>query len=442
MAEGEIGDSLVWKWLIAIVVVLALIIGGAAWYAKSSGMLDKMEERFNPQLKALEVKLDTPTRGKLVRTINAPGELEPKTKVEISAQVSARILELPYRENQDVKEGDVVVRLDARDLQALLDSAKAQLRSEEARLEGARASLANAEAELSRRQKLVASGDIARTDLEAAQLQYDTMLSTLRQVQHGIEIAKANITRAEKDLDNTIIRSPMNGVITKLNAEVGETVVVGTLNSPGSVILEIADLNTMRLIARVDEANISRVKDQQRSTVYVNAFPDLKIPGVVETIGLKREQDTNGTRYFETKVLIERPANILLRSGLTANVDIEVDTYEDVLKVPSQAVLDRAVDDLPAEVTKDNPHIEQNKKFARVVFVEKDGKARAVPISIGASDSTSTIVTGGLQEGDRLVTGPFKVLTNLTHGQTIAEQGTVKDEKKDAAKETAVAGGK
>ena len=94
-----------------------------------------------------------------MRTINAPGELEPKTKVEISAQVSARILELPFRENQLVKEGELVVRLDARDLKALLDSANAQLLSEEARLEGARASLANSEAELSRRQKLVASGD-------------------------------------------------------------------------------------------------------------------------------------------------------------------------------------------------------------------------------------------------------------------------------------------
>ncbi len=412
-----------WKWLIAIVIVLVALIAGAAWFAKSSGLADKLEKQFNPKLKSVEVRFDSPTRGKLVRTINAPGELEPKTKVEISAQVSARILELPFRENQLVKEGELVVRLDARDLKALLDSANAQLLSEEARLEGARASLANSEAELSRRQKLVASGDIAKTDLETAQLQYDTALSTLRQVQHGIDIAKANITRAEKDLDNTIIKSPMNGVITKLNAEVGETVVVGTLNSPGSVILEIADLDTMRLIARVDEANIARVKDQQTATVYVNAFPDLKIPGVVETIGLKREQDTNGTRYFETKVLIERPRDLLLRSGLTANVDIDVDSYDDVMKIPSQAVLDRAVDDLPADIVKDNPNIEKGKKFTRIVFIEKDGKAHAVPITIGASDSTNTIVKSGLNATDRIVTGPFKALTDLTHGQLIVEQG-------------------
>jgi HlyD family secretion protein len=205
------------------------------------------------------------------------------------------------------------------------------------------------------------------------------------------------------------------------------------------VILEIADLDTMRLIARVDEANIARVKDQQSATVYVNAFPDLRIPGVVETIGLKREQDTNGTRYFETKVLIERPRDLLLRSGLTANVDIEVDTYDDVLKIPSQAVLDRAVDDLPADITKDNPNIEQGKKFTRIVFIEKDGKAHAVPISIGASDNTSTIVKAGLDETARVITGPFKALTNLTHGQVIAEQG-----KTPAATDTktTVAGGK
>lgn len=411
-----------WKWLLGIVVVIVVLLGGGALWAWQSGAVEKLQQSFNPKLKAVEVRFGDAATGTLERKINAPGEIEPKTKVEISAQVSARILELPFEEGDTVKAGDLLVKLDDRDLQALLDSARAQLRGEEARLDGARAARANAEVELGRRAKLAATGDIPRSELDAAQLQYDQAASALRQIEHAIESARANIQRAEKDLDNTVIRSPIDGVITKRNAEVGETVVVGTINSPGSVILEVADLNTLLVKARVDEANIARVQAGQKATVFLNAYPDLKIPGVVEHIGLTRQLDSNGSRYFETKVLIERPKDLMLRSGLSASVDIAVETFASVVKVPSQAVLDRAVDELPREITRDNPNIEEGKKFTRVVFVMKDGKAVPVPVSTGASDQTHTIVTAGLTAGDRVVVGPFKVLTTLQNGQMIADE--------------------
>ena len=121
---------------IAVVVVLGLAGGG--YYLQSSGTLQKWIDGFNPKSQGVKVRLSKALKGDLVRTVSAPGTIEPKTKVEVSSQVSARIIGLPFREGQVVKEGDVVVRLDARDLAALLDSAKAQLKSEEARLEGAR----------------------------------------------------------------------------------------------------------------------------------------------------------------------------------------------------------------------------------------------------------------------------------------------------------------
>lgn len=423
-----------WKWIVIVGVVLVGGCAGSGFFLHKSGKLNEWMKMVRPDLKATEVRLDPVVKGDLVRTVSAPGQIEPKTKVEISAQVSARIIALPFRENDFVKKGDVVVRLDARDLAALLDSAKAQLKSEEARLEGTRASYVNASAEWNRRKELHASNDIPKSELDAAEAEYRRAESALRVAEHSIDIARANIVRAEKDLDNTTITSPFDGVITILNAEVGETVVVGTLNNPGSVIMEVADLATMLVKARIDESNIAPVKEGQRARVFINAYPDRKFTGTVDHVSLKREDGKDGTSYFETDILLDPVEGLTLRSGLTANVDIEVETFRDVIRVPSQAVLDRSTEELPKRVTDGNRHIDPAKKFARVVYVMVDGKAQPVPVSVGASDLTHTVVLGGLEDQATIIVGPFKALLGLRHDQLIVEQGK---EKKDAPGATA-----
>jgi HlyD family secretion protein len=424
-----------WKILIMLVAFALVLTGGGVYFLEKSGLARTLQEQLNPKLKPLEVKFGVVEKGDVVRTVNAPGEVEPERVVEISAQVSAKIIELPIEVGDVVKKGDLLVKLDSRDLAALLDAAKAQLRAEEARREGVVAELANAEAELSRRQRLIDNKDIAVTELEGARLAYDRAVSSLRQVEQNIESARANIRRAEKDLDNTVITAAIDGVITKRNAEIGETVVVGTLNNPGSVILELADLDTMQVKARVDEANIALLKRGQKATLFVNAYPDLKLTGEVDLIGLKRVTGTDGSRYFETEVKIQRPRELLLRSGLTANVDIEVESHRGVLKVPTQAVLDRSVDDLPTDVVKDNPNIDKDKKFTRVVYIDRDGKAWPVPVRTAASDQTHTIVTAGIEEGTKLVVGPFKALTKLEKDQKLAEEGTITKHGRQARKD-------
>jgi HlyD family secretion protein len=413
----------VWKWILIILVILAGSCAGSGWYLQSSGKLTELMQMMRPESKPKVVRVGTAARDDLVRTISAPGQVEPKTKVEISAQVSARIIALPFRENDQVKKGDVLVRLDARDLAALLDSAKAQLKSEEARLEGARAGMENALTERNRRQKLAQSGDISKAELDQFETDFRRSESALRVGEHAIEIARANITRAEKDLDSTTITAPFDGVITKLNAEQGELVVVGTLNSPGSVIMEVADLDVMLLKARIDEANIASVKEGQKAKVFVNAFSDRPIVGTVDIVGLKREVDKDGTAYFLTEILLDRPDGMLLRSGMTANADIEVETFRGIVKVPSQAVQDRVREELPAAVVDSSPFIDKTKKFTRVVYVVADGKTRVVPVTVGASDLTDTVITGGLEEGAKIVVGPFKSLIALRHDQDVTEEG-------------------
>ncbi|MCK6477469.1 MAG: efflux RND transporter periplasmic adaptor subunit [Phycisphaerales bacterium] len=415
-----------WKWFLGVFIVLVALCGGGAYWMYSSGTFEELRSKFMPGAKPVTVRVEKVIKGDLVRTVSAPGLTEPKTKVAISAQVSARIIALPFREGQDVKKDDVLVRLDARDLAANLESAKAQLKSEEARLEGAKASLVSAEAELVRRRNLYETKDISKAELDTAEEQYLRAESNKNMAQFAIDIARANIQRAEKDLDNAVIKAPFDGTIVKLNAEVGELVVVGTLNNAASVIMEMADLSVMLIKAKVDEANVAPVQPGQSARVFFNAFDEEKFEATVERVRLQRQQANDGTSYFETELLVHVPAGRRLMWGLTANCDIEVERIRDAIKIPSQAILDRPVDELPAAIRDNNPNVDKNKKFARVVYAMKDGKAQTIPVSIGPSDLTHTVILSGLEPGQEIVTGPFKQLTGLKEGQVIEDEAKVK----------------
>lgn len=417
-----------WKWLILVVLLLGSVAGGGYYVAANSSGEKGWIGRFRSEPEPQRVIVEPVTRGDLARTISAPGSIEPRTKVEISAQVSARVTALPFREGAQVRRGDVVVRLDARDLEASLDSARATKRSEEARLDGARAAMILAEAERERVRQLLESGDASRSAMEAAEAEYLRAQSNLRMAQHAIEIATANIQRAEKDLENSVITSPMDGTVTRLQAEIGELVVVGTLNNPASVIMEIADLSTMLMRARVDESNIGPVRAGQHATVYINAYPGREFRGTVERVKLTRELDRDNTGYFETEILLDLADGEELYSGLTANCDIEVERFHDVLRIPSQAVVDRRVDELPARIVEGNPHVDRGRAFTRVVYRAVDGKAVATPVSAGPSDLTHTVILGGLDEGEKIVTGPYRALLELRDGHDIAPERAEADD--------------
>lgn len=434
-----------WKWLVGGVLVVVLVLAGGGFALYSNKDFRKQLDQWMPGNKATEVRLETAGKGELSRTVAAPGQIEPKTSVKISAQVSARIIALPFRENEPVKKGDVIVRLDARDLEALLAASEANLRGEQARFEGAQAALAQALSERERVKKLSATGDVAVSALEQAESAYLRAQSSLQSSEHAIEAARAQIVRAKKDLENTTIISPIDGTITVLDAEVGELVVVGTLNNAGSVIMEIADLGQMVLKARVDESNVLPVKENQISKVYINAYGERVFKGHVERVELQRKVDRDNTGYFEVWIPIELEKGEVLRSGLTANCDIEVETLRDVLVVPSQAVVDRKVDELPKAISEGNALIKRGDTYARVIYrivpvegadaKDREGRQKfktiATPVSIGSSDLTRTVVIAGLKEGERIVTGPFKVLQNLKHDQQVVEEGIEKDNTPD-----------
>jgi len=422
------------------------------------------------------VRVEQAQRGELIEFVSAPGEIEPKTKVEISAKVTARIVELPYKEgdqvirsdpNAPVREGtvdsdrppgvfshgavpaSVLVRLDAKDLeselrqaealraasQAQIEVEKARNASQQANLTGLDASLKQAEQDLQRQYALLQSQDVSQASYDQAKLKLDDLKAQYQAAKHGLEAAKLNlvvlqhnleaadarIAQAQQNLTYTTITSPIDGVVTRINAEVGELVVTGTMNNPGTVIMEVADLSQMLVVAQVDEADVGKLKVGQKAAVHVDAFVDREFAGVVDSIALAHDMTFTRTKYYRTEILLN-DAGQNLHSGLTAHVDIQTRKHTNVLKLPTQAVLAREVDSLPLRIRQNSQEVDISKAYVTAVYRYDDGRAVVTPVRIGQSDLTHTIILSGITEQDEIIVGPYKVLEKLQHGQRVRDE--------------------
>ncbi len=425
------------KWII-IAVAAVLVLSALGWMVSKHRKVNGKEE---------VVRLEEVKQGDLTERVSATGEIEPKETVQISAKVSARIIEMPYDEGNVVTCGDananppipasVLLKLDAKDLESQLRLAEASRNAQEAQMEvekskiegsketmvGLAATLEQAQKDLERKKGLFESRDISKADFDQIKYKVDELAAQYASAKYNLEASKKNLTVMKHNLDAsearieeareyysyTTITSPINGIVTRVNAKVGEMVMTGTMNNPGTVIMEVG----------------------QRATVSVQAFPNAKFKGVVDEIALKHRFSDNRTRYYRTEILLENDANVeKLYTGLTADVDIETRKHPDIIKVPSQAILAREVDSLPVEVRDKSAELDKGKKFATVVYRFIDGKAVATPVKTGQSDLTHTIILAGLNEGDKVVVGPYKVLDNLKHDQKLKDERVAEAEKK------------
>ena len=447
--------------IISVIITLVVVSAAAIVYKVKTGASNK----------STVVRIEKAQRGELIEFVSAPGEIEPKTHVEISAKVSARITELPYEEGDIVTCGStdtnppvpasVLLRLDDKDLQSRLLSAqasysaqaaqieveKARIASQQANLIGLDASLKQAQRDLERQKGLLESQDISQATFDQTQLTFDELDSrynstkhtlnaaelNLVVLQHNLEAAGANVTQAKEALSYTTITSPIDGVVTRINAEVGEVVIFGTMNNPGTVIMEVADLSAMLVVAEVDEADVGKMEVGQKATVHVDAYPDNDFTGVVESIALAHTMSLARTKYYRTEILLE-DSEEKLHSGLTAHVDIETRKNTDILKVPSQAVLGIEVDNLPLEIRENSSEVDTTKTFATVVYRYVDGKAVVTPVTIGQSNLTHTIIKSGITEEDKIIVGPYKVLESIKHDQKIRDEREVEAEKQKKKK--------
>jgi HlyD family secretion protein len=437
--------------ILLIVIVIVVVLGGAlmggGWYMRSRVAGDEITP----------VRIERAAVGDLVEIVSAPGQIQPRNKISISARVAARIISLPYLEGQQVtggREGDpkvpasVLVELDAKEYMASLKSAEARKDGEGAQLEVSRArvasleatvegqeiSLADARRDLKRQLALRESGDVSQATLEQAQTKCDNLEAQIRSAKqnlesekasikvlsHNLDAAEADIQRQRDALTYCKIESPIDGTVTRVNAKVGELVVMGTMNNAGTVILEVANLNIMLAVAKLDETTIAGVEKGQKAIVHIQAYPDEEFSGVVDTVALSSTDEArDGTKYYKTEILLDTKGR-RIPCGLSCDVDIQVKNHSGVVKTASQAVLGRAVDELPSDIRK-KPEVDQNKTTATVVYRCVDGKAVITPVKIGPSDVTNTIITSGLSATDQVITGPYKVLETLKDGQKVKE---------------------
>ena len=384
------------------------------------------------------VRFEAVTRRTLIERVAAPGEIEPNVKVDVSAEVSARILELPFREGETVRQGDMIIRLDAADFQARLESAEARrdaerfrLQSEQSRIAGPMASLSNAKETLRRQEQLFETGDISRQNLDDARNRVAELSAQVEAGKLAISVIESSLAAAEADIDQardrlakTVMKSPIDGVVTILNAEVGELVVVGTMNNAGTVIMTIADLSRMRLDAKVAESDIAKVANTQPAEIRINAYPGEVFEGIVERIALQRSLDRDGSGFFKTEVQIMLEGRRIY-SGLAANVDIEIARHEGLV-VPSQAVVDMKIDDLSAAAAS-SPLVDRKRRTVPVIFVIKDGKAICTPVKIGPSSLVETIVAEGINPDDHVIVGPYKAIEKLEDGDPVRTENPDSD---------------
>ncbi len=442
--------------LIVFVMILA-VVGAAAGFV--------VKKRAAAARKSTIVRVEEVQPGELVEFVSAPGEIEPKSRVEISAKVSARVVALPYEEGEMVTRGDpnanppippsLLLQLDSKDLESRLleaqarraaqaagiEAEKAKIASQKANLIGTAAKLEQAKTDLERQKSLLTTRDVSQAEFDAVQLKLDELQAqynaakhsldgaelNLQVLEHNLEAADAGIAQAKENLSYTTIVSPIDGVITRINAEVGEMVMTGTMNNPGTVIMEVGDLSQMLVVAQVDEADVGKLEVGQKAAVFIDAYPNREFKGVVYTTALSHDMSRQGTKYYRTEILLEQTKE-RLPSGLTANVDIETRTYEGVLAVPSQAVMTREIESLPLDIRDKSPLVDKSKTFATVVFRYLDGKTVITPVKIGPSNLTHTIIEAGVEKGERVVVGPYKELEKLKHDQAIKDEREAKAE--------------
>lgn len=381
------------------------------------------------------VYVESVSRRDIESAVSAPGEVDPKVKVNISGQVIGKIDRLYMKEGDTVRKGDRLVELEKETYVAQRDRLRSEIANRRIEVTRARTNLANAERQYARARELQAQGIQAQELFDQSRLAYDNARSAVLSAEEAVRQATAGLLEAETALSRTTILAPMTGKVVSLNAQEGEVVITGTMNNPGSVIAVLADLSEILVLAEVGETEITRVKLGHKARVRIDAIADKEYTGSVVEIGSSAETKMaagSGQRYFNVKIALAN-ADDALRPGMTAQVEIITDALKQAIAVPVQAVVMRGPDGKKTEKGSGS----EEKKSSHVFLFEK-GKARLVPVKTGISDETHVAILGGLTGAERIITGPFRTLRDLEDGANVQESKETKSsgtDKKEAGED-------
>lgn len=369
-------------------------------------------------------------RRDISRIVKSSGQVDPRTKVNISAHVIGKIQKLYVKEGDWMDRGKPFLDLEKEAFVAVRDSTAAQLQIQRSRLRQAELALADAQIKKDRAQRLVDEKISTKEQMETATLNYNSAQQSLEQGKEAVTQLTADLVKANSDLDKTTIFAPISGRVITLNAKEGEVVVSGTMNNPASVIGIIADLSEILVEIDVDETEIVHVQLGQKAQVDVDAIPDRQYTGSVVEIGSSgySKPAQPDVTFFKVKVLLDKPDEAL-RPGMSARAAIGTETSAKALVVPIQAVVERS----PVH-PKGEPAPAQPEAEIRVVFKVVNDKAVQVPVKTGIADATGIEVTSGISDRDKVITGPYRSLKKLKDGDPVSVTKETEDQEADKDK--------
>jgi len=417
---------------VAIGVIGVVVVGGLIVMSASA----KRE-------RGAEVRFEKVGRRDLVAAVTASGKIQPKTKVDVSPDITGRITKLAVREGDLVQKGQFLLQIDPTIYEAELERAQATYASAQAAAVQAQASRDQSRRALDRARQLKAQNAnlISDEQLEQAQTAFNVADAVANSAQHQVDQARAGVQSARDQLSKTHIVAPMTGRITRLAVEEGEVAVPGTFSKDVGLLLTVSDLSVIQTKVNVDETDVVRVKLGDSVEVSIDAFPDTVFVGRVTKIAnsallaqaaASAATGTNDRAVdYEVEItLTNPPADV--RPDLSATARIVTDTRKEALAIPIIALTVRENTPVTPETRRDTSKVGK-KKDTEGVFIVANGKATFRPVQVGIAGDEYFEVLGGVKEGEQIVAGPYQAIRDLRDGSAVRAMKAPADSAKKAS---------
>ena len=401
------------KTKIIISVIALLVLGTAASIQASRGRTSGVEVRTE------EIELRD-----LVEVVTASGNIRALRTVDVSSEVSAKVSELLVDEGEDVLRGQIMLRLEPDQYRASVARTEASLAQARAGQTQQEANLLQAERDLNRLLALRARDTVLVSGLQVddARTRFDVAVATLTSSQHGVSQWQASVDEAMEQLSKTIFRAPMDGKVTRLNVEEGQTVIIGTMNNAGSLVLTISDLSVIEVVVQVDETDVPAISIGDRASIRIDAFGDREFTGHVTEIGNSAinppsRQAAGQQAAIDFEVVLTLELNdAVLRPDLSATADIVTESRSKVLGVPIIAltVREEEPDTSAADYSEDDELDD-----IEGVFMVSDGTVTFTAVEIGIAGQEYFEILSGISVGDTVVAGPYQRIRQLRNGDAV-----------------------
>lgn len=384
--------------------------------------------------KATEVRIEGVEARDLVASVTASGQIQPRTKVDVSADVTGKIVRLVVKEGEMVTKGQLLLQIDPEQATAALQRAEASLASTRAQAAQARANLIQAQRNYERSLAIQKQSPnlVSEEQLEQLRTQSEVNKALAEAANYSVEQAQASVRDARQALSRTTITAPMSGKVTRLNVEEGETAIMGTLNKDAATLLTISDMSILETKVKVDETDVARISVGDSALIQIDAFPDTAFVGqVVEISNSSVNKTTTAAASgdqaidYEVRVQLVNPPTET-RPDFSATAKIVTARRTKVLSIPIIALTVRENEDLPsgdsAVTVGRQPTKQVGKRDVEGVFiVGADNKVSFRPVKVGIAGERHFEVLDGLKSGEKIVAGTYQAIRELKDGALVKE---------------------